>query len=116
MVLNRLLTFTWIVTARLAPSRMSRLNDALATCPPGPMITLRGESPNCPSGGAANADVLKKSASDGSVIATGPATFARSDPLVPLATLLVAPTTRAVNGLPECAENVRFADHSPTIA
>ena len=38
-----------------------------------------------------------------------------TDPLVPLATLVVAPTTRGVNGDPDSADTFIVIDHSPTM-
>src|SRR5580765_1316634 len=110
MVLKRLVAFTEIDTARLPPMRMSRENDAFRTWPPGPTMMFRGAVPNAPTAGTEKAAVLKKSPSVGSFSEIGTPGFrlARSEPTVPVATLLVAPTTRAVNGDPEWAEKLRF--------
>src|SRR5665213_2413044 len=115
-VLRRLIALICNVSARLPLNRMSRTSVPFSWCPPGPVMRLRDESPYAPAPGTANAEALKKFRIFGSDEAIGvPVTFARSEQLVPCAMSVVAPHTRAENGVPDCAVNVNVADQPPIV-
>src|SRR5262252_7312840 len=80
------------------------------------MIRLRAASPYTPLVGVENAAALKKLKIDGSDTENGaPVTSARSEQLVPCAMSVVAPQTRAVNGVPDCAMKFSVPVQPPTM-
>ena len=95
-----------------------RENCAFSILLPGPMMLLRPALPKKPTAGTTNAAGLKNCGKDrppGDASTPGTAS-ARSVPLTPLAASRAAPTTRGVNGVPDC--HVKSADprQPPSVA
>src|SRR5689334_13583974 len=96
-----LFTFACSVHARLFFIRMSRENCALSTLLLGPVMLLRPALPYWPAGGATNASGLKNCGNVSPLVNTGtPVAFARSEPLLPFATVTADPRTTGVSGVP----------------